>query len=86
MSLNSKYFNILAARLPEIRDIPFCQKLQIAGRGSVLGEEDVFSRNTYTCQLKCYSTKGTLFEMPIESFMKLRDFENSWLAILEKIV
>ena len=83
---NFKYFNILAARLPEIKDIPFSQKLQIAGKGTMLGEEDCFSREVYSCALKCYSTKGTLFEMPIDAFMNLRNFENSWLAVLEKIV
>jgi hypothetical protein len=52
----------------------------------MLGEEDCFSREAYSCALRCYSTKGTLFEMPVEAFMNLRNFETSWLAVLEKIV
>jgi CRP-like cAMP-binding protein len=43
-SYKSKHFNILAKRLPEIRDLPYHMKLSIAGVGSLLGEEDVFSR------------------------------------------
>ena len=47
--------NILAKRLPEIKDLPYSLKLSIFGRGSLLGEEDVFSRSHFSCTLKCYS-------------------------------
>ena len=66
-------FNVLAERLPEIKDIPITHKVQIAGVGSVLGDEDVFSRDKYTCSLNCYSTKGTIFELSAEVFMNLKN-------------
>ena len=47
--------NILAKRLPEIKDLPYSMKLTIYGRGSLMGEEDVFSRSRFSCTLKCYS-------------------------------
>jgi hypothetical protein len=37
-----------------------------------MGEEDVLdSKKTYSGTLKCYSTKGTVFELPEEIFKKL---------------
>ena len=53
--------NILAKRLPEIKDLPYNLKLTIFGRGSLMGEEDVFSRSKFSCSLKCYSSKGAVF-------------------------
>ena len=53
--------NILAKRLPEIKDLPYQMKLSIFGPGSLIGEEDIFNRNKYSCTLKCYSQKGVLF-------------------------
>jgi CRP-like cAMP-binding protein len=56
--------NILARRLPEIKDLPYSLKLSIMGRGSLMGEEDVFARSEFSCTLKCYSSKGTVYEFP----------------------
>ena len=67
--------NILAKRLPEIKDLPYNQKLSIFGRGSLLGEEDVFSRTHFSCTLKCYSQKGTLYELSKEYFQLLKSSE-----------
>jgi len=47
--------NILAKRLPEIKDLPYYLKLSIFGKGSLMGEEDVFSRSKFSCTLKCHS-------------------------------
>ena len=60
--------NILARRLPEIKDLPYHLKLSIFGRGSLMGEEDVFARSRYSCTLKCYSQKGTVYQLPKEQF------------------
>ena len=81
-----RYQNILAQRLPEIKDIPFEMKLSIFGRGSLIGEEDIFSRQMYSTTLKCYSSKGTLFRLPKEQFQLLKTSELSWLSIMEKII
>ena len=78
--------NILAKRLPEIRDLPYNLKLSFLGRGSLMGEEDVFSRSKFSCSLKCHSLKGTVFELPKEQFQMLKTSEQSWLAIMEKII
>ena len=37
-------FNILARKMPEIKDIPGNMKLTIFGPGSLIGEEDILSR------------------------------------------
>ena len=58
--------NILAKRLPEIKDLPYSMRLSIFGKGSLVGEEDVFSRSRFSCTLKCYSSKGTVYELPKE--------------------
>ena len=78
--------NVLAKRLPEIKDLPYNMKLSIFGRGSLMGEEDVFARSKFSCTLKCYSSKGTVFELSKEQFSLLKQSENSWLAIMEKII
>ena len=78
--------NILAARLPEIKDLPYALKLSIYGKGSLMGEEDVFSRSKYSCTLKCYSSKGKIYELSKEQFQMLKSSEHSWLAIMEKII
>ena len=78
--------NILAKRLPEIKDLPYTQKLSIFGKGSLLGEEDVFSRSHFSCTLKCYSQKGTLYELSKEYFQLLKSSEQSWKAIVDKIM
>ena len=54
--------NILAQKLHEISDIPFVQNLAIFGKGTILGEEDLFhKRSKHPCTLSCVSMKGTLF-------------------------
>ena len=51
-----------------------------------MGEEDVFSRSRFSCTLKCYSMKGTVYELTKEQFQMLKSSEHSWLAIMEKII
>ena len=81
-----KYRNILAKRLPEIKDIPYSQKLSILGKGSLLGEEDIFARSKYSCTCRCISSTGSVYELSREEFIKLKSSEQSWLAIMEKII
>lgn len=51
-----------------------------------MGEEDVLdSKKTYSGTLKCYSTKGTVFELPEEIFKKLEQLEEVWKAVEQKI-
>ena len=78
--------NILAKRLPEIKDLPYSLKLSIFGPGSLMGEEDLFARSFYSCSLKCVSKKGTVYELPKEQFHMLKSSEQSWLKIMEKII
>jgi hypothetical protein len=61
-------------------------KLSIFGVGSLIGEEDIFSRPTYSTSLKCYSSKGVLFKLPKEQFQLLKSSDISWLSIMEKII
>ena len=65
--------NILAKRLPEIKDLPLQYKVVLAGPGTLLGEEDVLSNTLYRCSVRCYSAKGSLYEMPVENFMNLKN-------------
>lgn len=67
--------NVLAKRLPEIKDLPYNLKLTIFGSGSLLGEEDIFSRDKYSCTAKCYSQKGSLYELKKEHFQMLKASE-----------
>ena len=43
--------NILARKLPEIKDVPYSMKLMIFGVGSIIGEEDALNRDFYSCTL-----------------------------------
>ena len=78
--------NILAKRLPEIRDIPYAMKLSIFGQGSLMGEEDVFGRGKFSCTIKCHTQKGKVFEISEEHFRSMKKSEAAWLAIMEKII
>ncbi len=75
--------NILARKMPEIKDIPTKMKLTIFGVGSLIGEEDVLNRNTYGCTLKCHSLKGTLYQIKKQDFMMIRHQDDSWLSIIK---
>jgi hypothetical protein len=39
--------NVLADKLPEIKDFPYNLKLSIVGSGSLLGEEDIIGRSVH---------------------------------------
>jgi CRP-like cAMP-binding protein len=41
----------------------------LTGKGSLLGEEDVISRKTYSCTVKCYSLEGTAFVLDKDHFL-----------------
>lgn len=81
-----KRANVLAKRLPEIKDLPYNLKLSIFGKGSLVGEEDVIFRTKFSCTLKCYSSKGVVFKLPKEQLQMLKTSERSWLSIMEKII
>ena len=78
--------NILAKKMPEIKDAPRNYKLTLFGTGSLIGEEDVLNRDNYTCSLKCYSLKGTVYQIKKADFMMLRHQDESWLNILEQMI
>jgi CRP-like cAMP-binding protein len=42
------------------------QHLGLFNRGVLIGEDDTINRDHYTCSLRCYSTKGTLYQIPRE--------------------
>ena len=53
--------NILARKLPEIKDLPRSHKLSILGPGCLIGEDDIMSsKSKFTCTVRCYSEKGAL--------------------------
>jgi CRP-like cAMP-binding protein len=56
----------------------------LVGKGSMLGEEDCISNNTYSCSVKCYSLKGSAFAVKKDDFLTLRRSDDSWLNVLEK--
>ena len=64
--------NVLAARMPEIKDFPHTYRLNILEIGSLAGEEDCFKRKVYTSSLVCYTEKGTVYRMDKENFKTLR--------------
>jgi len=64
--------NILAKKLPEIKDVPNNLKLTLFGRGTLLGEEDLLTRETYTCKVTCSSLNGTLYYVNKRDFLALR--------------
>lgn len=78
--------NILARRLPEIKDLPYKYRMSYLARGSLIGDDDVVARDNYSATCKCHSTTGTLYELSKEEFMKLQNSDQSWLKILEKII
>ena len=40
-----------------------------------MGEEDVFSRTSFSCTLKCHTSKGKVFELPRDQFFVLKSSE-----------
>ena len=64
--------NVLAARLPEMKDFPYTHRLNILEIGGMAGEEDCFKRKEYTSSLVCYSEKGTVYRMDVDTFKTLR--------------
>ena len=64
--------NILAQRMPEIKDFPYMYRLNILEVGGLAGEEDIFTRKSYSCTLKCYSHKGKVYKMAKEYFKMLK--------------
>ena len=78
--------NILAKCLPEIKDLPLQYKVVLAGPGTLLGEEDVFCNTQYRSSVRCYSVKASLYEMPAENFMLLKNQDHAWKEIFEKVV
>ena len=52
----------------------------------MIGDDDAHLRENYTCTCKCYSSKGSLYELSKDEFMKLKQQDKPWLAIMEKII
>jgi hypothetical protein len=60
------------SQLPEIHDYPQCYAQKIYGHGCLVADEDMLSKSkNYTQTLTCYSTKGVLYEIKREDFMRL---------------
>jgi hypothetical protein len=51
----------------------------------LLGEEDVIARRPYTCNLRCYTTKGVVYEIKKEHFMMLMHSKESKEAIIGSV-
>ena len=56
-------------------------KLSIYGPGCLIGEEDVLYSMTYSCSVTCYSTKGVVFAINKEDFIKLLSLEKTLEAV-----
>ena len=51
--------NFLQTKLgPLVGDVPNHLSVMLVGKGGMIGEEDVISRKTYSCTVKCYSHEG----------------------------
>ena len=68
-----------------MKDFPYKHRLHILEKDSLIGEEDIVSRDGYSSTLKCYSQKGTVYKMGKEYFKMLRNSENSWLDVMKQI-
>ena len=49
----------------------------------MLGEEDVISRATYSCTVKCYS-EGQVYVLDKAHFEKIKNQDEAWMQVLEK--
>ncbi len=76
--------NIFNQKLTEIRDVPMNLNFMYVGRGSLVGEEDVISKEKYSCTVSCNSLKATIYAISKENFMTLRRADDCWMNILEK--
>lgn len=47
--------NVFSTKLREIKDIPREHRLVIFGKGAMVGDDDVISRDVYSCDLTCIS-------------------------------
>ena len=43
-------------------------RMFVLSRGAIIADDDIMSREQYTCTLKCVSLKGTLYEISKENF------------------
>ena len=77
--------NLLAMRIPEMSDFPYMHRINILGVGNAAGEEDVISRQNFSCSLICYSQKGTVYRMKKEHFILLKHTEHAWIEVISKI-
>ena len=77
--------HLLAMVMPEVTDFPLQRSLKIYMKGSLIGEEDIISRGEYSCTLKCYTQKASIFKMGKEYFRMLRSSDTSWLDVLAKV-
>ena len=66
--------------------MPYKYRLSYMLRGSLMGDDDVVTRENYSATCKCHSSSGTLYELSKEEFMKLQNSDQSWLKIMEKII
>ena len=78
--------NVLADKLPEIKDFPYNLKLSIMGAGSLLGEEDIIGRNEHACSVKCSSSRGLVYYISKTQFLEMVGAtQESYGAVLENI-
>ena len=50
----------------------------------MVGEEDVISRQEYSCTVKCYSHEGSVYVLSKDHFMRIRHQQEGWKHVLEK--
>lgn len=74
--------NILARKLPEIKDVPKSHRLSLLGPGCLIGEDDLMAKNSkFTCSVRCHSTRGTLLAILKDDFMRMIQYDNSMAAV-----
>ena len=78
---------MLAKVFPELKDLPCQYKMALCGVGSMLGEEDLVRKSeTHSYTLKCQTSLGEVYVLPISYLSQLKENPFSWQKIKTNVV
>lgn len=78
--------NALENAFPELADLPYEYKLSNAGKGTILGEEDlILERTSYSCSCFCDSDNGSLFKVPKAALLTFREAGATWKKLNREV-
>ena len=69
----------------EINDFPYHFRINILEMGSIIGDEDILARSTYSCSLKCYSQTGSIYKITKENFLELKKTDSAWIEVVSRV-